>query len=726
MKQVTQRPRDGLVSVVDVPLPALKPGYALVATRFSLISAGTERSKVELGGKSLLRKARTRPDLVRKVVDRARVEGVRSALEAAREKLDTLAPLGHSAAGTVLEVGAGVDGLVPGDRIACGGDWAAHAEVLGVPRNLIAKVPDSVPLDVAAYATVGAIALHGVRRAEAQIGERVGVIGLGLVGQLALRILLAAGCEAVGIEPDPEAVELAERAGARAFRRDDSGLKSVVRSASGGLGLDAVLICAATPSNDPVELAARLARDRARLVVVGDVQVAADRAVLYEKELELRLSRSYGPGRYDRGYEEGGRDLPAGYVRWTEQRNLQAFLGLVASRRVNPAELTTHRFPIDQAARAYGVLSQPDGRRPFGVLLEYSYEVATTGPVETRPAARPRAGDVRMGMIGAGAFTRSTLIPALQAGGAVLAAITSAGGLSAADVAGRFGFERAAASPEELLGDEALDAIVIATRHSTHAGLAAAALRAGKAVFVEKPLALTEEELIEVEAALGEGGMLMVGFNRRFAPLVERLAGELGDSDNRVLTVRINAGPLPDDHWLHDPDEGGGRLLGEGCHFVDLLTHLAGSRPTEVHAVAVPRPLRPLECSDSLAATLRFGNNTVGSLIYSGSGDIRLRKERIEAFGGGLAAVLDDFRRLELYRGGKRTLVKSRQDKAPRRDLAVPRRCGRQSGATLSSFLRRLDSRDPCARGVSSDRAAHRGLVTPTSHLLASRHESIA
>jgi predicted dehydrogenase/threonine dehydrogenase-like Zn-dependent dehydrogenase len=670
VKQLTQRARGGNIEVIDVPAPRLRAGWVLVENRYSLISAGTERNKVELGKKNLLQKARARPDLVRKVVDRARVEGVRATVAVTRERLATLAPIGYSSAGVVIEVAPGVESVAPGDRVACaGGGWASHAELVAVPKNLIAKVPDGVELAQAAYATVGAIALHAVRQSEARLGERVGVIGLGLVGQLAARILTAAGCETIGVDVDDAAVELARRAGVQAFRRDDPALEASVRAATRDLGLDAVLLCAATSSSDPLELAAGLARDRARIVVVGEVPVRADRSLLYEKELELRLSRSYGPGRYDRDYEERGRDLPAGYVRWTEQRNLQAFVDLVAAGRLDPSELTTHVLPVDRAADAYAALAGNEESRAFGVLLEYRREDRPLAPA--RPLRPRAAAGVGIGLVGGGSFARSTLVPALREAGASLVAVSTAGGLSAADVAGRFGFERAASSPEEILEDEAIGAVVIATRHSSHASLAAAALRAGKAVFVEKPLALTSDEIEDVEAALAGGGLLMVGFNRRFAPLTRRLLDELGDAPAPVLSARVNAGPLPPDHWLHDPVEGGGRIVGEGCHFVDLLIHLAGSPAVSVHAFAVPEPERSLEASDGVVAGLRFADGGVASLVYAGGGDARLEKERIEAFWGGSSAVLDDFRRLELYRAGKRTVLKQRQDKGHRREIAA-------------------------------------------------------
>jgi len=669
VKQVAQRPRDGEISVVEAPIPSLRPGWVLVANRFSLISAGTERSKVELASKSLAGKARARPDLVRKVIDRARVEGIRAAASTARERLAGLEPLGYSSAGLVVAVGAGVEGLAPADRVACaGGGWANHAEVIAVPKNLIAEVPEGVQLEDAAYATVGAIALHAVRQAEAAVGEHVGVIGLGLVGQLAVRLLRAAGAYAVGVDLDSAAVDLANAAGALALNRDDQTLESRVLEATRGIGLDAILICAATTSEDPLALAAQLARDRARVVVVGDVPVVADRAALYAKELDVRLSRSYGPGRYERDYEERGRDLPPGYVRWTEQRNLQSFVDLLAAGRLDLAGLTTHRYPVERASEAYRALSQPMGARAFGVLLEYDYKPSSASAT-VRPARRAGAG-ARVALIGAGSFARRTLLPALQAAHADLVTVASEQGLSAADVSSRFGFECAGASVDDVIDDETIAAGVIATRHASHAALTARALEAGKAVFVEKPLALRAQELDEIERALQKGGPLMVGFNRRFAPLVVRLAEELEGIESLALVARVNAGPLPADHWLHDPEVGGGRLLGEGCHFVDLLAHVARAEVVSAHAVASPQPDRPLECSDNFVANLGFAGGSVGTLMYSGAGDARFPKERLEVFGGGVAAVIDDFRQLELVRRGKRTVVKSSQDKGHRQEIA--------------------------------------------------------
>ena len=522
------------------------------------------------------------------------------------------------------------------------------------------------------------------------MADHVGVVGLGLVGQLAVRILAAAGCSVVGVDLDPAAVALARDAGATALQRSDPALEALVAEATGGLGLDAVLVCAAADSTDPLDLAARLARDRGTLVVVGDVPIEVRRDIVYAKELELRIARSYGPGRYNRDYEERGRDLPAGYVRWTEQRNLQAFVDLIASGALDPSPLTTHRFDVENAAEAYALLTDSQAMpRPVGVLLEYEAEpeAREVVPAEAR-VSRPRAGSARIGLIGAGSFARGTLLPALKAADATLVAVASETGLSAVDVAARFGFERAARSPDEVIDDDDINAVVIATRHGTHATLATAALAKGKAVFVEKPLALHAEEL-DIVANAADAHVLMVGFNRRFAPLTEQLQAAFGGVGDCVIAVRVNAGPLLPEHWLHDPEDGGGRLLGEGCHFVDLLGHLARSRIVRVHAEAVPQSLRSLECSDSVVATVHFAEGGVGTLVYSGGGDTRLPKERIEMFGAGTAAVLEDFSRLEIYHRGARKVVKKPKDKGHRAEIArfVAAVRGTAEPPSLESYL---------------------------------------
>jgi predicted dehydrogenase/threonine dehydrogenase-like Zn-dependent dehydrogenase len=670
MKQVAQRPRDGRVSVEHVPTPALRTGSVLISVRFSLISTGTERSKIDLGRKNLVAKARARPDLVRKTLDKARSEGIASTVAVVRDRLAGLSPLGYSIAGVVEAIGTGVEGVSPGDRVAgAGAGWANHASTSAVPKNLVARVPEGVDLADAAYATVGAIAMHGVRQSDARLGERIGVIGLGLVGQLAVRILIAAGCEVWGTDLDPQAISLAGQAGARTYPLWADGNDSAVASSIAQAALDGVIICAASSSSGPVDLACRLLRPGGRIVVVGDVPISADRTLMYEKELELRLSRSYGPGRYSTEYEEHGHDLPAEYVRWTEQRNLQAFLDLIAADRLSPSQLTTHRFPIDQAGEAYAVVESNDPR-PFGVLLEYPEDEPPVdhGIKPKKPRRRTVAHGGRIGVLGAGAFARSVLLPGLTKAGATLAAIASEGGLTAADAAARFGFERAATT-DEILADDRIDGVVITTTHSSHATLTAAALRAGKAVFVEKPLALTNAELSEVAGALPQGRFMMVGFNRRFAPFVSDATDLLQSSSHRSMTIRVNAGRLPVDHWLHDPLVGGGRLLGEGCHFIDLLMHCMRTRLEVVNAFAQPTTGRPLECGDNFTVSLRFADGSLGTLLYTAEGDARMGKERIEAFAAGQSLVIDDFRRLERYRDGRRSEVKRRQNKGHQHEL---------------------------------------------------------
>ena len=671
MKQIAQRSRDGEIVVVESPAPTLRDGWVLVSTVCSLISAGTERSKLELGSMNIAKKARARPDLAKKVLDRARTEGIRSTIDAVRDRLDSLTPLGYSSSGVVRELGAGVEGLVPGERVACaGGGWANHAEVVAVPKNLLAKIPAGVTFEDAAYGTVGAIALHGVRQADAVIGENVGVIGLGLVGQLTLRILQAAGCNPIGIDVDEQAVALAQTHGMNAFLRSDRSLGEAIQEVTAGLGLDAVIVCAAGKSPDPIELAAQVARDRARLVIVGDVAIAVDRRLLYEKELELKLSRSYGPGRYDREYEERGRDLPPGYVRWTEQRNLAAFLELIATGRVSVSSLTTHRFPVDRAADAYETLANRSaGTRVFGVLLEYDSPTALPSrkPRQEERASRP--GVVRVGLIGAGSFARRVLLPAFKQGGAELVAVATESGLSAADVAARFGFQQATQA-DDICEAEDVDAVLIATRHATHANLVARALRAGKAVFVEKPLALTWEELTNVEDALSDSSLLYVGFNRRFAPLTKRLQEAMARGGPAVIGARVNAGRLPDDHWLNDPNDGGGRLIGEGCHFVDLILHLAGAPAAAVQAFSLEDHGAAPEQAQSFVAQLRCANGALGSIVYCSEGDRRLPKERFEVFRGGMAAVLEDFRLLEIYDSGKKRSIRG-SDKGHQAQIAT-------------------------------------------------------
>jgi predicted dehydrogenase len=668
MKQVIQDIGSGETTVVEVPVPAPGPGMALVRTAASVVSAGTERMLVEFGAKSLMGKARARPDLVRQVLDKARREGVLTAFEAVRGRLAEPVPLGYSSAGTVVALGEDMASFRVGERVACaGGGYAVHAEFAIVPRNLLARLPEAVDFESGAFATLGAIALHGFRLAGPQVGERVVVIGLGLIGRLALAVARASGCVALGIDVDPRRVAEARAQGFEAVERKAA--EAAAATYSRGAGFDAVLICAETDSDDPVTLAGVIARDRAAVVAIGAVGLGLPRKLYYEKELRFFVSRSYGPGRYDPAYEEGGRDYPTGYVRWTEGRNLEAFLDLLASGSIEVRSFISHRFNIDQAPQAYRLIAGRTKQPFLGVLLTYPERAPEMGRrVVTAAAAQP-SGPVRLGALGAGNFATTVLFPLLgQVRGVERVGVATARGLKAAQAARRYGFAYAASTPDEILADPSVNTVAILTRHHLHARQTIAALNAGKHVFCEKPLALTREELgLVMQTQRAAGRLLMVGFNRRFAPLVTAMRAFLSQAGGPLLlTCRVNAGPLPPGHWLQDPKQGGGRIIGEVCHFVDLFTYLTTSLPVRVHASGLPGDSHSAE--EDVSITLTFADGSVGTIVYAANGDRLLPKERVEAFGGGHVAVLDDFRALELYAGGRRQVERSglRQDKGHR------------------------------------------------------------
>lgn len=665
MKQLLQNMRDGKAAIEEVPVPTPKAGMALVKTEASLVSAGTERMVVEFAEKSLVGKARSRPDLVRQVIDKAKREGLVATAKAAFDRLDQPMALGYSSAGTIVALGEDMGGFKVGQRVACaGGGYAVHAEYGVVPRNLLTPLPEHVDFESAAFTTLGAIALHGFRLAEPQIGESVAVIGMGLLGLLTGQIAAAAGCRVLGIDIDPKRITLAASLGLQACLRAEA--EDLAQTFTANRGFDAVLICADTKSNDPVELAGTIARDRGRVVATGAVGLTFPRKVYYEKELSFINSRSYGPGRYDAGYEENGQDYPIGFVRWTEGRNFEAVVDLLANGKLQVQPLITHRFPIEQATEAYDVITGKKDEPFLGVLLTYPEEnKKEERRVVFRPSSPRSADTVKLGVIGAGLFANATLLPAIKkAEGIELVGIASASGLHAQHAAKKFGFAYAASTDGELIRDPDINTVAILTRHNTHAELVLKALDAGKHVFVEKPLAINSEQLSWIHDRLQEteSCLLTVGFNRRFAPLARQLAAHFtGRAEPLYAHYRVNAGYLPLNHWTQDPGIGAGRIIGEGCHFVDFIAFLVGAAPVSVSAVALPDGGKYRE--DNVSMTFTFPDGSVGVVDYLANGDKSFPKERVEVFCAGKVAVLDDFRALELVHGGRRRTVKQTQDK---------------------------------------------------------------
>ena len=658
MKQLLQNLRTGEGTVADVPVPVVQPGRVLVRTAASLISAGTERALAELGQKGLLGKARERPELIGKVWQKVKTDGLRQAVEGVRDKLEQSHAVGYSAAGIVIEAAKDVTEFHAGDRVSCAGtDYASHAEVISVPRNLCVHLPDQLSFEEGAFGTVGAIALQGVRLAEPTLGESIVVIGLGLVGQLTVQLLKANGCRVFGIDIDEARTQLARASGA-----DDGCVpgeaSEKVMAWSRGRGADACIIAAATTTNGPIELAGEISRLKGRVVAVGMIGMDVPRNVYYQRELTLKVSLSYGPGRYDPDYEEHGHDYPIAYVRWTEGRNIEAFLDLLAARRIDVKPLITHRFSIEDARRAYQLISGSTDQNYLAVLLTYDTESGINRRIENQSAvkkAAPPAGRVGVGLIGAGDYAQKVLLPNFKTAGAEFCSIASASGVSARDMGAKYGFARFLSDAQSVIDDNEANLIVIATRHGSHAELARLALERGKNVFVEKPLALDDAELDSVlEAASKSEGKLLVGFNRRFSPLAVR-AKEVFAARQAPLSIvyRVNAGRIQREHWTQDPDEGGGRIIGEVCHFVDLMQFLTGAPPTLVYAAAIAGGKGNAIREDSVLITLQFRDGSNGMIAYLAKGDSALPKEHIEIFAEGKVFVIEDFCSARLYAGGR-------------------------------------------------------------------------
>src|SRR6266446_310855 len=642
VKQVLQNLRNGKTEVGNVPCPMVGAGEVLVRTSRSLISSGTERTMVEFGKAGWIEKARQQPDKVRMVLDKIKTDGLVSTIEAVRNKLDQPLPMGYCNVGTVMEVGAGAAGFQVGDRVASNGK---HAEAVSVPQNLCARIPDRVSDEAAAFTVMGAVALQGIRLLQPTLGEGVVVTGLGLIGLLAVQLLRAHGCRVLGLDFDRGRLELAQGFGAEIV--DLSAGQDPVAAAqtfSKGRGVDAVLVTASTQSSEPIHQAALMCRKRGRIVLVGATGLELSRADFYEKELTFQVSCSYGPGRYDPDYEQKGRDYPAGYVRWTEQRNFEAVLDMLADKRLDVAPLISHRFPIERAEEAYTLIA---GDEPsLGVLLEYPATTNETSLSRTINVSAERlraAKGQAVGFVGAGNYANGTLIPAFKKAGTRLKVVACGGGVSGTYAAHRHGFEVVTTDVETVFSDPEIAAVVIATRNDSHAQYVLKALESGKHVFVEKPLALTKEDVDSVERVGSASGspMLMVGFNRRFAPHIVRTKALLETvHEPKSFVITVNAGAVPPEHWTRDPESGGGRIIGEACHFIDLLRFLAGSAIVE-HQVAAART-----ADACVTISLRFSDGSTGTVHYLSNGDRSFPKERLEVFCGGRVLQLDNFRTL--------------------------------------------------------------------------------
>ncbi len=675
MKILGQKLSDGSVAVFDAPDPVLAPGFIRVATLFSAVSAGTEGGKVMAGRMSLAGKARARPAQVAQVLEMAGALGLKATYMKVRSRLEGAQPLGYSLCGRVMENSAAGCDLKPGEIVACaGGGYANHADQVVVPANLVVRVPPGVDPRAAAFTTIASVSLQGVRLAEPTYGDSALVIGLGIVGQLACQILRANGCRVFGLDTDRRQVDLALRAGSieQGATVGEDPVEAALDRFTRGRGADLTLICAGTGDNRPVETAGEVTRRKGRVVAVGAVGMNLPRETYYRKELRFTVSCSYGPGRYDPGYEEGGRDYPFPYVRWTEGRNMEAVLDGMAAGAVDPMKLVTHEVPLESAPDVYGMIA--DRTEPFcGILIRYPEtpgEAVRQVPLKAG-ARRVKPGRIGAGLAGSGSFAQTFLLPPLRRDRRVfLSAVATRSGLTAADIGARLGFRRAVGGIEELIADRDTDAVIVATRHDTHAAAVKACLRAGKPVFVEKPLCLTMEELREIAALQREtGGMVQTGFNRRFSDAARAAEKHMSGCAPLTMVYRVNAGFVPRDHWTQSP-EGGGRVLGEVCHFTDLMQFMTRASVERVHAMCVRTPDASRVPEDDVVITLSFSDGSVGTVVYTAGGGRALPKERFEIHGSGRTAVIDNFARVETYAGRGR-VVRRFSGKGHAREVAA-------------------------------------------------------
>jgi len=664
MKQLIQSFKTGELGLFKVPAPVCQDNGVLVETKVSLVSAGTEKMLVDFAKKSMLAKAKDRPDLVKQVVDKMKKEGVKNTLEKVFTKLDTPIPLGYSLAGRVLEVGKNMSGVNIGDRVACGGaGYANHSEINYVPKNLMVKIPDGVDDVDASFVTVGAIALQGVRQTEPKLGERVAVIGLGLLGQLAVQLLKANGCKVIGSDVDPDKIALALKMGAdEACHAGD--LIKKADEFSNGYGVDAVIIAASTPSNQPVIDAAEISRMRGRVVFLGMVGMDIPRNDYYKKELDLRLSMAYGPGRYDPAYEEKGIDYPYDLVRWTEQRNFEAFLGLIEEGKISPKALLTHTYDYNDAMKAYDLLEGKIQEKYLGIVLEYNNEInLEEHKVVQRTNKIIHSDKVNLGLIGAGNFTKSVILPNIQkVGGYDLVGVCTATGVSAEGTGKKYDFKYTTTDSSEIFTNSEINSVAITTQHNHHASLVQQAIENEKHCFVEKPLCIYEDELEKINEAYNGKSIVQVGFNRRFSPMIAKMKTRL--SGQVSINYRVNAGIIPKDVWIQDREIGGGRIIGEVCHFIDTCSFLIESEVVSVYASTIQKSNQSIPDEDNINITLNYANGSTATIAYYAYGDSTMSKEYIEVFGNGVSMEMHDFRELIIYENGKKSKEKSaNQDK---------------------------------------------------------------
>ena len=676
MRQILQNNNTGEIKIKDVPIPQLQDNFIIVQNLFSLISSGTEKTKIELSKKNLFQKAKARPDLVKKVFQKFKKDGLIETLNTVKSKLDTPVPLGYSTAGKVLSVGGLVKDIAPGDLVACAGaGYANHAEIITVPINLVTKIPKNVELRDASFTTLGAIALQGCRLSKPLIGETFLVVGLGLIGQITSQILNANGCKVIGTDVDEKILNNLKEQNHEVYKSDES-LEGILNESTYGNGVDGVIICAGTTSNSLIELAGKVTREKGRVVVVGAVKMDIPREEYYKKEIEIIISRSYGPGRYDPYYEEKGNDYPLGYVRFTENRNMETFLSLISQGKIKVDNLITHEFDFNDAKKAYEIISPKNSEFHLGILLKYQNEdfyekIKTQSDKSGKSISKDK---ISLSLIGAGNYTKGKLLPILKSNKNLqFNGIVTNNGSNSLFIKDKYNFAFNTNNIEELL-NEGTDVVMITTHHNTHADFVVKSLNANKHVYVEKPLSLNIEELRNVHRAYeNNNGSLIVGFNRNFSSLTEKVLNLFKDIEKKIINIRVNAGKIDKDHWTQNPKVGGGRLIGEGCHFISLASELASSKVSKVYSNSINLKNSEIMCNDNFNISLKFENGSIANIVYTSDGSQALEKEYIEVFGGGYSAKIIDFQRLELFQNNKKTLSKkySYQDKGQKQMIST-------------------------------------------------------